>query len=100
MKILETEFFKNKRDEIVRYIARDKRKAAIEFAKKLKEQINDLSNFPYKYRQSYYFLDKSYRDMVFGGYTIVYKIDEKNETIKILDIFNHDKPPVKKSENE
>ena len=47
--------------------------------------IENIVSFPYKYRKSYYFEDESYRDLIYKGYTIIYKIDE--QTIKILDIF-------------
>ena len=36
-------------------------------------------------RVSIYFNDKAYRDMIYKGYTIIYKIE--NDTIKVLDIF-------------
>jgi len=44
MKILETEKFKKDLDFIVRYIAIDKRIAAIDFAKKLKRSITVVHN--------------------------------------------------------
>ena len=36
-------------------------------------------------RASIYFEDSRYRDLIFKGYTVIYKVEE-NE-IKILDIF-------------
>ena len=36
-------------------------------------------------RPSIYFEDEKYRDLVFKGYTVIYKVED-NE-IKILDIF-------------
>jgi plasmid stabilization system protein ParE len=92
MEILETEKFKKDLDFIVRYIARDKRVAAIDFAKKLKRSINELTTFPYKYRQSYYYDDQNIRDMTFKGYTIIYRVDNKNSLIEILEIFNRNLP--------
>ena len=36
-------------------------------------------------RQSLYFEDDRYRDLIFKGYTIIYKVED--DTIKVLDIF-------------
>ena len=71
--------------QIMAYIAQDKKSAVIKFEKALNKQINNLTQFPYKYRKSYYFDDNRYRDMVFKGYTVIYKVEPG--TIKILDIF-------------
>jgi plasmid stabilization system protein ParE len=70
---------------IVRYIAKDKPSAAKLFVKELDKHILNLLQFPYKYRQSYYYEDEHYRDFTYKGYTIIYKITE--EAIQILDIF-------------
>ena len=70
---------------IVRYISKDKRDAALNFETELNEKIHNIIDFPYKYRASHYFNDKSYRDLVYKGYTIIYKIMD-NE-IWILEIF-------------
>jgi len=88
LKILETEQFKQQRDFSVRYIANNKKSAALKFAKELKKSVNNLSSFPYKYRKSYYYKDESIRDMTFKGYTIIYRIDETKELIEILEIFH------------
>ncbi len=45
----------------------------------------NLLDFPYQYRQSLYFEDESYRDLVYQGYTIIYKVEE--ERVLILEIF-------------
>jgi hypothetical protein len=34
------------------------------------------------------------RDMIFEGYTIIYKIDKKTDTIQILEIFNKNLPQI------
>ena len=36
-------------------------------------------------RPSIYFKDIKYRDLIFKGYTVIYKVEE--DEIKILDIF-------------
>ena len=76
---------------IFRHISQDKVPAAKDFKKNLFKQIKNIPIFPYKYRQSIYFEDENIRDMIFKGYTIVYKIDTQKNLIIIADIFNQNK---------
>jgi plasmid stabilization system protein ParE len=69
------------------YIARDSIKKANQFKSELKQHIQSLENFPYKYRQSYYYDDTDIRDLIFKGYTVPYLIDSKANAVIILDIF-------------
>jgi plasmid stabilization system protein ParE len=77
--------FKDALLDISRFIAKDKKSAAVDFKKQLKIFIEYLKENPKMYKQSRYFEDDNYRDMTFKGYTIIYKIED--ESIKILDIF-------------
>lgn len=70
---------------IIGYIKNDKPLAAKKFENKLNKQINDLIHFPLKHRKSIYFDDENYRDLIYHGYTVIYKIE--SEKILILDIF-------------
>jgi len=72
---------------IWRFIACDSVDRANSFKKQLKEKIANLSNMPYKFRQSLYYDDKNIRDLIFKGYTVPYLIDIGNKKIVILDIF-------------
>jgi len=47
---------------------------------------------PYKYKKSYYHEDENIRDMVFKGYTIIYKIYDNH--ILIVEIFNKNLPTL------
>lgn len=58
------------------------------FKHELDEKINNLNYMPFKFRQSIYFEDENIRDLIFKGYTIVYKIDEAKKSIIIIDIKN------------
>ncbi len=87
---LDTEF-KNNFETIFKYISEDKISASKNFKKELFKQIKEIPHFPYKYRKSIYFEDEDIRDMIFKGYTIVYKVDNKQKTINIADIFNQNK---------
>ena len=79
--------------DILDYIAQDKVSAAETFLYELDKRINDLSNFPFKYRKSIYFNDDNIRDLIYQGYTVVYRVDIKNKTIDIFSIFNRNLPP-------
>jgi plasmid stabilization system protein ParE len=85
MKIKLDEEFENNFEKIFKHIAKDKISASKNFKKELFKQIKNIPNFPYKYRQSIYFEDEKIRDMIFKGYTIVYKVDTQENTINIVD---------------
>lgn len=60
----------------LRFIANDSPKNAQKFKNELLQQINSLRLHPLKCRKSIYFDDDSVRDLVYKGYTIVYRIVE------------------------
>ena len=70
---------------ILKYIAKDKKSAAVDFESELNQKIKDLVYFPLRYRTSFYIEDEAYRDMIYQGYTIIYKVEK--EKILILEIF-------------
>lgn len=73
--------------DIMIYISEDSKNRSLNFKSELDHKINNLVNFPYKFKQSIYYPDENTRDMIFKGYTIPYFIDEQNQQIIILDIF-------------
>ena len=75
--------------EIKNYISKSNPENAKRFIKKLKNNIENIPNFPYKCRKSIYFDDENIRDMIIDGYTIIYEI--KNDKIMVLNIFNKNK---------
>ncbi|MFA5454632.1 MAG: type II toxin-antitoxin system RelE/ParE family toxin [Sulfurimonas sp.] len=90
MIIIETNRYKRELRDIAFFIKKDKLGASIKFVQELKESINNLVNFPCKYRKSKYFEDENIRDMIFSGYTVIYEIFE--DRIEILTIFNQNLP--------
>jgi len=70
--------------DLMRYISLDSKSRAVSFKSEIDKRINNLVNMPYKCRKSVYFEDKSIRDLIYKGYTIVYKVDEEKETITII----------------
>ena len=91
MIIIRTEEYQTELIAILKYIAKDKITASRKFKKDLNIQISKIPEFPYKYRESFYFEDENIRDMTFKSYTINYEIDLNKNTIFILSIFNQNK---------
>lgn len=90
MEIKKSHIFKIQLQTILEYIAKDKITAMQNFRKELNKLIKNLSNMPYKYRKSYYYDEENVRDMVYKGYTVIYKIYDNY--ILIVEIFNHNLP--------
>ena len=85
MKIIKDIYFSKQLYNILKNIASDKASAAITFEKELNQKIKSLVDFPYLGRASYYFDDKSYRDLIYKGYTVIYKVEK--DRIVVLEIF-------------
>ena len=93
MIIIHKPTFSNQLKQILKYIARDKPSASMNFKNELKKKINLIPDNPYKYRKSIYFSNKNIRDMIYKGYTVNYKVNLQKNQIEILRIFNKNKPP-------
>ena len=91
MKIIYHPLFKEELREIVKYIAKDKKSASINFNNNLKLQIKEIPHSPLKYAKSEYFVDPNVRDMTYMGHTIIYEINFESNSIEILRIFNRNK---------
>jgi len=72
---------------ILSFIAKDSVERAKYFRQQLDSRIDDLVNFPYKYRHSLHHDSIEVRDLIFKGYTIVYRINAAEEKIEIIEIF-------------
>ena len=88
MKIVRSRKYTQSLQEVLRFIALDSRQRAINFKRELDEHIKKLDNMPFKFRQSIYFKNENIRDLIFKGYTIVYKIDEEKQIITIIAMRN------------
>lgn len=88
MQIIYNSTFRKNFSLIWQYISKDSSNKANNFKSSLKYAIEkNLSNFPYKYRKSFYYDSENVRDYIFKGYTITYLIDNEKNQIVILDIF-------------
>jgi len=96
MKINRSPRYKNNLFQILDYIAQDKVSASENFLNELDKLINNLPNFPFKFRKSKYFDNENIRDMIYKGYTIIYRVNESKNIIDIVHIFHKNKPALKK----
>jgi mRNA-degrading endonuclease RelE of RelBE toxin-antitoxin system len=89
MKIRFTKEFLNLLNEQVSYISRDKPGAARKFKKDLLNKVkNDLKQ-PFHYKKSIYFSNDLIRDYTFKGYTVVYEVSEKDNTIFVFEFIKY-----------
>ena len=73
-------------ESIFQFISRnDTAVKAESFLKELKMQIGTLDNLPFRCRKSYYTDKSDTYDLIYKGYTIVYKVLEN--TVHILTVF-------------
>jgi len=96
MQINRSAQYKKNLFQILDYIAQDKLSASEKFLNELDQLINNLSNSPFKFRKSRYFDNENIRDMIYKGYTVIYKVNEVKNTIDIVRIFYKNQPPLKK----
>ncbi len=76
MKIIYKESFVNRFENQLDFIAEDKLSAARKFRKDILERIKEIPSNPYSFRKSIYFEDVLIRDLIFKGYTIVFRINK------------------------
>lgn len=82
MKIKLSQAFRNKLEDQVRYIARDKPIAARNFKKDLLKEIRAIPKMPFGYRKSIFFSDDTIRDLTFKGYVVIFRVNEN--TIEVF----------------
>ncbi len=87
MKILRKKEYTTALKIIIKYISKDSKNRALHFKNQLDKQINNLDNFPYKFRQSRLHSDDNVRDMTFKGYSVIYFVEEDKDRISVIDIF-------------
>jgi len=74
---------------ILSFIALDSPNRARAFKKQLDFRVDGLVHFPYKYRQSIHHYNEAVRDLIYKGYTIVYRVNEASDKIEVVDIFKY-----------
>jgi len=77
MKIVFKDTFINRLEGQLTYISLDSPKRARKFKADLFMRIKEIQTNPYLCRKSIYFSDENIRDLVFKGYTIVFRVTDK-----------------------
>lgn len=77
MKIVFKETFQNRLENQIEYISQDSPLRARKFKSDLFKKIREIPKHPYIHRKSIYFDDETIRDLIFKGYTIVFRITEE-----------------------
>ena len=80
---ISNEFLKLLTDQ-VRFIYKDKPRAALKFRKDLLRNIKKDLKHPFHFKKSIYFEDENIRDYVFKGYVSVYEVDINQKKVTIF----------------
>lgn len=94
MKTIYKESFVLRLEKQIKYIAKDNPTAAIRFKKEVLLKIKEIASNPYLYRKSIYFDTTLIRDLIFKGYTIVFRINENQ--IEVFGFVKYQKLPTEK----
>lgn len=74
MKIVYKDTFVDRLDNQIEYISKDSPARARQFKNELLAKTKEISKGPLRYRKSIYFDSEGIRDLIFKGYTIVFRI--------------------------
>lgn len=92
IKIVYKETFVPRLERQIRFISNDNPTAAKRFKKELLAKIKTIPPNPQIFRKSIYFDDSSIRDLIFKGYTIVFRIIENK--IEVFGFVQFQEKPV------
>jgi len=70
--------------EQVRYIYKDKPRAALKFRKDLLKNIKKDLKQPFHFKKSRYMENENIRDYIFKGYVVVYEVDIENKIVSVF----------------
>ena len=68
----------------VRFIYKDKPKAALKFRKDILRNIKKDLKHPFHFKKSRYFENENIRDYVFKGYIAVYEVDVEKKIVSVF----------------
>jgi plasmid stabilization system protein ParE len=92
MKLVLEESFLNRLDRQLNFIALDSPARARRFGAALMKAVRQIPSNPLLYRRSVYFDDPNIRDMVFRGYTVVFRM--KEVTIEVFGLIHMQLKPT------
>lgn len=82
MKIIFKDTFVSRLEKQLDFIALNNPANARRFKNDLLTKIKSIPSSPFKYRKSIWFDDQNIRDLIFKGYTVVFRIN--NNTIEVF----------------
>jgi plasmid stabilization system protein ParE len=88
VKIIHLSRFDEELKVMIDFIAEDSVNRAINFLDELTEKILDIANYPHSYRQRINSKYSESRELIYKGYSVPFYIEEEEETIVILGIYN------------
>ncbi|MBT3421333.1 MAG: type II toxin-antitoxin system RelE/ParE family toxin [Bacteroidetes bacterium] len=91
-----TKSFRNKLNDQVEYIAKDKISAARKFKSEVLNTIRQIPPMPFKNRKSIFFDRDDIRDLTYKGYIIVYKFNKKEDLIEVFGFTKYQEKPFKR----
>jgi len=94
MKLKFKSTFTDRLSRQVRYISHDSPFRARRFKDNLIKHIKKIPRNPYSYRKSIYFEDNTIRDLIFKGYCITFRINEKENSIEIFGFTKYQENPT------
>ncbi|OBQ51769.1 type II toxin-antitoxin system RelE/ParE family toxin [Tamlana sp. s12] len=92
MKIIYKDTFVQRLEKQLKYIAKNNPKSARKLKSELIKRIKTIPENPYLYRKSIYFENESVRDLIYKGYTIVFRINENQ--IEIFGFTRYQEEPT------
>jgi len=95
MKVRITTSFRERLNQQVKYIAKDKPQAARDFKTDILKKIKEIPRRPLGFRKSIFFDRNDTRDMIYKGYIVVFKIDESKETLEVFGFNKWEDSPFK-----
>ena len=84
MKVKISSSFREKLSNQVKFISKDKPRAAQMFRNDLFLHLSKIPKHPYSYRRSNFFKDDNIRDLIFKGYVITFRILPDEDTIQVF----------------
>jgi len=92
MKIIYKDSFVNRLENQIDFIAVNNPLRAKKFKQELVSRIKDIKYNPLSFRKSIYFDNSNIRDLIFKGYTIVFRIN--NNVIEVFGFVKYQDKPI------
>ncbi|HHN47556.1 MAG TPA: type II toxin-antitoxin system RelE/ParE family toxin [Bacteroidales bacterium] len=93
MRLKISKSFRDKLNDQVDFISRDKPTAAIRFKNDLMSISRELPQKPFSNQKSIYFDREDIRDLIYKGYVIAYKINKDKNIIEVFGFTKHEEKP-------